>query len=120
MGFADELLAQTDAANKDGHLDDALAAFKQLEQVDMKGFKELGQYHQARVLEAKGDKAKAIELLKDVQKRVSRAGQRAPVLVPGVRRGRPAARARPDGASAQGAQEPAARAGQGRGPGVST
>jgi hypothetical protein len=78
MGFADELLAQSDAANKDGHLDDALAAFKQLEQVDMKGFKELGQYHQARVLQAKGNKDQAIELLKDLEKRVSEPGSEHP------------------------------------------
>ncbi|HEY3820759.1 MAG TPA: hypothetical protein VGL81_26525 [Polyangiaceae bacterium] len=78
IGFADELLAQSDAAGKDGHLDAALAAFKQLEQVDMKGFKELGQYHEARVLQAKGDKAKAIELLKDVQKRVGEPGAEHP------------------------------------------
>jgi hypothetical protein len=44
----------------------------------MKGFKELGQYHQARVLQAKGDKAKAIELLKDVQKRVAEPGSEHP------------------------------------------
>ncbi len=78
IGFADELLAQTDAAGKDGHLDAALAAFKQLEQVDLKGFKELGQYHQARVLQAKGEKAKAIELLKDVEKRVAEPGSEHP------------------------------------------
>jgi hypothetical protein len=74
LGFADELLAQTDAANKDKHLDDALAAFKELEQNDTKGFKELGMYHQARVLLAKGDKAKAIDLLKEVHKRVTEPG----------------------------------------------
>jgi hypothetical protein len=78
IGFADELLAQTDAAGKDGHLDAALAAYKQLEQVDLKGFKELGQYHQARVLQAKGEKAKAIELLKDVEKRVAEPGSEHP------------------------------------------
>jgi hypothetical protein len=78
IGFADEQLAQSDAAGKDKHLDDALAAFKQLEQVDMKGFKELGMYHQARVLLAKGDKAKAIELLKDVHKRVTEPGESHP------------------------------------------
>jgi len=44
----------------------------------MKGFKELGQYHQARVFQAKGDKAKAIELLKDVQKRVAEPGSEHP------------------------------------------
>jgi hypothetical protein len=75
MGFAYELRAQTDAAGKDKHLDDALGAFKQLEQIDLKGFKELGMFHEARVLEAKGDKAKAIELLKDVQKRVTEPGE---------------------------------------------
>jgi hypothetical protein len=78
IGFAHELLAATDEANKDKHFDDALGAFKQLEQVDMKGFKELGQYHQARVLQAKGDKAKAVELLKDVQKKVSEPGESHP------------------------------------------
>jgi len=78
IGFADEMLAQSDAAGRDGHLDDALGAFKQLAEVDMKGFKELGQYHQARVLQAKGDKAKAIELLKDVQKRVAEPGAEHP------------------------------------------
>jgi hypothetical protein len=78
LGFADELLAQSDPGNKDGHLDDALAAFKQLEQVDMKGFKELGQYHQARVLQARGDQAKAVELLKEVEKGVSDPGREHP------------------------------------------
>ena len=78
IGFADELLAQSDAAGRDGHLDDALGVFNQLAEVDMKGFKELGQYHQARVLQAKGDKAKAIELLKDVQKRVAEPGSEHP------------------------------------------
>jgi hypothetical protein len=78
IGFADELLAQTDAANKDKHLGDALDEFEKLEHVDVDGFKELGLYHQARVQEAKGDKAKAIELLKDVQKRVSDPGETHP------------------------------------------
>jgi hypothetical protein len=79
IGFADELLAQTDGdANKDQHLDAALSAYKQLEQIDLKGFKELGMYHEARVLQAKGDKAKAVELLKDVAKRVGEPGESHP------------------------------------------
>jgi hypothetical protein len=78
IGFADELLAQTDAANKDKHLGDALDEFEKLGQIDVNGFKELGLYHQARVQQAKGDKAKAIELLKDVQKRVSEPGSEHP------------------------------------------
>jgi hypothetical protein len=78
LGFADELLAQSDAANMDKHLSDALDEFEKLEHVDVNGFKELGLYHQARVQQAKGDKDKAIELLKDVQKRVSEPGQTHP------------------------------------------
>ena len=78
LGFAHELSAQTDAANAPKHLDDALADFKSLEQIDVKGFKELGLYHQARVLQAKGDKDKAIELLKDVHKRVTEPGEAHP------------------------------------------
>jgi hypothetical protein len=78
IGFADELLAQTDAAGKDKHLSDALDEFVKLEQVDVDGFKELGMYHQARVQQARGDKAKAVELLKDVQKRVSEPGESHP------------------------------------------
>jgi hypothetical protein len=77
-GFADELLARTDAGNKDKHLDEALAAYKDLEAIDMKGFKELGQYHEARVQQAKGDKAKAIELLKAVHEKVSDLGETHP------------------------------------------
>jgi hypothetical protein len=78
LGFADEMLAQSDAANKDKHLSDALDEFEKLEHVDVNGFKELGLYHQARVQQAKGEKDKAIELLKDVQKRVSEPGQSHP------------------------------------------
>jgi hypothetical protein len=78
IGFANELLAESDAAGKDKHLDDALSAFQALENVDVDGFKELGMFHQARVLQAKGDNAKAIELLKDVQKRVNEPGESHP------------------------------------------
>jgi hypothetical protein len=78
IGFADELLAQTEPDAKDKHLDAALSAYKQLEQIDLKGFKELGMYHEARVVQAKGDKAKAVELLKDVAKRVSEPGESHP------------------------------------------
>jgi len=77
-GFADEMLARTDAENRDKHLDEALSAYKDLEAVDMKGFKELGQYHEARVQQAKGDKAKAIELLKGVHEKVADLGETHP------------------------------------------
>ena len=74
IGFADEALAASDPGDKAKHIDDALAAYKTLADVEMTGFKELGQYHQARVLQAQGDKAKAIDLLKDVQKRIAEPG----------------------------------------------
>jgi len=69
-GFAHELLAQSDGAGAEKHRDDALAAYKELQTVDMPGMKELGMYHEARVLIAKGDKARATDLLKEVHKLV--------------------------------------------------
>lgn len=53
-----------------GDLDGALAAFKDLQGVEGKGYKDLGQYHEARVLAAKGNKDKAKELLKAVRDRL--------------------------------------------------
>ncbi len=50
-----------------GDADGAMSSFKQLEAVDARGFKELAQYHQARLLMAKNtdeDRAKAKDLLK--------------------------------------------------------
>lgn len=47
-----------------GDVDGALASFKELEGIDVKGYKELGEYHQARLLLGKGDKDKAKDLLK--------------------------------------------------------
>jgi hypothetical protein len=70
MGFADELLAQTEApSNKE--LDEALVEFKALEAVDANGYKELGMYHQARLLSNKGDRTKALEVLKQIESRIS-------------------------------------------------
>ncbi|MGA3123279.1 MAG: hypothetical protein ABSF69_21105 [Polyangiaceae bacterium] len=71
MGFANELLAQTEAPNKDKDLDEALVEFKALEAVDANGYKELGMYHQARVLSNKGDRTKALDVLKRVESRIS-------------------------------------------------
>jgi hypothetical protein len=78
IGFAHELLAQGDAAGAGKQLDDAASAFKEMEQLDAEGLKELGTYHQCRVLIAKGDKPKAIELLKDLQKKVNEPGEAHP------------------------------------------
>jgi tetratricopeptide (TPR) repeat protein len=49
-----------------GDLDGAMAAFKDLQAIDGRGNKELGMYHEARILLAKGDKDKAKDLLKQV------------------------------------------------------
>jgi len=74
-GFADELLTQSDTAGSEKHRDDALAAYRELQAVDMPGMKELGMYHEARVLLTKGDKPKAIEILKEVHKLVGEGGE---------------------------------------------
>jgi hypothetical protein len=73
-GFACELLARTDEANADKHRDEALSAFRDMQSADMKGMRELGRYHEARMLLAKGDREKAIEILKEVYKSVSEGG----------------------------------------------
>lgn len=51
-----------------GDKDGAMAAFKELQGVDggKNGYKELGQYHEARLLLAKGEKEKGKDLLKQV------------------------------------------------------
>lgn len=75
LGFAYELKAETeqgDAAH--GSLDSADKAFRELENTDVLGFEELGIYHQARVVEKQGDKAKAIELLKKLHERLAKPG----------------------------------------------
>ena len=57
-----------------GDLDGALEAYKKVEGVDAKGFKELGLYHQARIHIAKGDKDKAKELLKAALEKLNAPG----------------------------------------------
>ena len=49
-----------------GDLDAATASFKELQAIDERGFKELGMYHEARMLLAKGEKDKAKDLLKQI------------------------------------------------------
>jgi tetratricopeptide (TPR) repeat protein len=74
LGFAHELAAEK--GDKDKHLDDALKAYKELENsVDVKGFKELAMYHQARVLMNKGDKDKAKELLVTLKERLQKTDE---------------------------------------------
>ena len=83
IGFAHELKAVAAPAEKDTHLDAALAAFKELENsVDVKGFKELAMYHQARVLMNKGDKDKAKELLLSLKQRLDKVEDPVAVGLP--------------------------------------
>lgn len=74
LGFVYEARAAATPAEKDKWLDDAAQDFRALENTDVKGFKELGMYHQARVAEAKGDKEKAVQLLKSLHERISPSG----------------------------------------------
>ena len=66
------------AYEQKGAQDDAIKAFRELENVDVLGFKELGMYHQSRVYEGKGDKDKAKELLKTVHERINKPGDNYP------------------------------------------
>jgi tetratricopeptide (TPR) repeat protein len=50
-----------------GDTDGALKSFRELENTDARGLKELGMYHQARILFARGDADKAKELLKNAR-----------------------------------------------------
>ncbi|MBX3192097.1 MAG: hypothetical protein KF819_34220 [Labilithrix sp.] len=64
IGFAHELK---------GSWDEAIKAYKELESsVDVKGFKELAMYHQARVHQNKGENDKAKELLLSLKERLNK------------------------------------------------
>jgi hypothetical protein len=75
VGFAHELKAlKATGPEKDKELDAALAAFKELENAaDVKGFKEMAMYHQARVLQNKGEKDKAKEILMSLKERLGKS-----------------------------------------------
>jgi hypothetical protein len=75
QGFADEFLARTDEEHRSQHLDDALARYKAMQAIEIDDFKNLGIYHEARVRAAKGDKPKAIELLKDLSARLGESSR---------------------------------------------
>jgi hypothetical protein len=78
LGFAYELQAAANPADEAKHLDEALKTYKELENtVDVRGFKELAMYHQARVLMEKGDKDKAKELLVAVRDRMDKPDESA-------------------------------------------
>lgn len=73
LGFAYELKAQAVPAEAPKFLDEAAKAYKELENtVDIRGFKELAMYHQARVAQNRGEKDKAKELLISLKERLSK------------------------------------------------
>ncbi|HEY2510194.1 MAG TPA: hypothetical protein VGI39_05040 [Polyangiaceae bacterium] len=80
LGFAYEAKATATPAEKDKWLDQAATEFRALENTDVEGFKELGMYHQARVAEVKGEKDKAVQLLKSLHERISKPGTNHPFV----------------------------------------
>ncbi|MDC3957928.1 tetratricopeptide repeat protein [Polyangium jinanense] len=54
-----------------GDLDGAMASFKELASIDVKGYKDLATYHEARLLFAKGNKDKAKEILKPLEDKLA-------------------------------------------------
>ena len=73
MGFAYELKASANAAEATKNWDEALKAYKELENtVEVRGFKELAMYHQARVHQNKGEKDKAKEILLSLKERLNK------------------------------------------------
>lgn len=73
LGFAYELRAELHPDQRDKDLDDALTQYKQLESSDILGFKQMAPYNEARCYQLKGDKAKAIELLKGLREELMKS-----------------------------------------------
>ncbi len=70
LGFAYELRAELhagDVGERDKNLDSAIAQYKLLDSSDVLGFKQMAPYNEARCYQLKGDKPKAIELLKSLR-----------------------------------------------------
>lgn len=83
LGFAYELKARLDPNDAAKHNDEALKTYKELENtVDVRGFKELAIYHQARLHEVKGEKDKAKELLINLRDRLQKPEETAAPGVP--------------------------------------
>lgn len=72
LGFAYEVKAQLVAGEAAKFQDEALKAYKELENTDVRGFKELAMYHQGRLLMAKGEKDKAKEILLSLKQRMEK------------------------------------------------
>jgi hypothetical protein len=75
LGFAYELKADEAGEGRAAGLEEASKVFRELENTDVTGFKELGMYHQARVFEKQGDKSKAVEMLKKLHERLTQPGE---------------------------------------------
>jgi hypothetical protein len=60
----------------------ALKTFRELGNTDVRGLKELGMYHEARILHAKGDNDKAKDLLKRARERLKNTESAAKTSVP--------------------------------------
>ncbi len=58
-----------------GDLDGALEAFRELQKIDVRPFKEAGQYHEGRVLLAKGEKDQAKAILQPLYEKVKLPGK---------------------------------------------
>ena len=73
IGFANEMKAIEAKADAAKYWDDAAKAYKELENtVDVRGFKELAMYHQARVAQNRGEKDKAKEILLSLKERLNK------------------------------------------------
>ena len=66
------------ASEGKGDTEGALKSFRELENTDVRGLKELGMYHQARILFAKGDTDKPKELLKNAREKIKNANSGNP------------------------------------------
>jgi hypothetical protein len=83
MGFANEMKALAAPADAAKYWDDAAKNYKELENtVEVRGFKELAMYHQARVAQNRGEKDKAKELLLSLKERLNKTEEASPSSVP--------------------------------------
>jgi hypothetical protein len=81
MGFAYELKA--DAASGDAAkplLEKAGKEYRELENTDVTGFKELGMYHEARVLQKQGSTGEAVAMLKKLHERIGKEKEEHPFV----------------------------------------
>ncbi len=73
IGFAWELKAVANPNDASKHYDEAVKAYKELENaVEIRGFKELAMYHQARIAQNLAEKDKAKELLLNLKERFAK------------------------------------------------